>query len=384
MYLFSEKVPERKGKIIMRILEGAYTEALIFTDNIEEYALAQIQQLCDYDVFQNCKIRVMPDVHPGKVGPIGFTSTIGDKILPNIVGIDIGCGITMARLKQNKVEFQKLDRVIRENIPVGSRIRKNPHRFAEQLKLEELKCFRSIQMERVKAGLGTLGGGNHFIELDKDENGNLYVVIHTGSRHLGKEVTDFYLSQGQEYLREKKFHIPYELTYLEGNLMEDYLHDMQIVQEYAACNRQAILDELVKGMKWKIIEECSSVHNYVDKKDRILRKGAVSAHKGEAVLIPINMRDGLLLGTGLGNQEWNYSAPHGSGRILRKDKVKEYYTVSAYKKEMKGIYSSCLNKETLSEGPFAYRGIQEILEAVADTVAVQQILKPIYNYKSQE
>ena len=384
MYLFSEKVPERKGKVIMRILEGAYTEALIFTDNIEEYALAQIQQLCDYDVFQNCKIRVMPDVHPGKVGPIGFTSTIGDKILPNIVGIDIGCGITMARLKQNKVEFQKLDRVIRENIPVGSRIRKNPHRFVEQLKLEELKCFRSIQMERVKAGLGTLGSGNHFIELDKDENGNLYVVIHTGSRHLGKEVTDFYLSQGQEYLREKKFHIPYELTYLEGNLMEDYLHDMQIVQEYAACNRQAILDELVKGMKWKIIEEYSSVHNYVDKKDRILRKGAVSAHKGETVLIPINMRDGLLLGTGLGNQEWNYSAPHGSGRILRKDKVKEYYTVSAYKKEMKGIYSSCLNKETLAEGPFAYRGIQEILEAVADTVAVQQILKPIYNYKSQE
>ena len=209
-------------------------------------------------------------------------------------------------------------------------------------------------------------------------------MIHTGSRHLGKEVTDFYLSQGQEYLREKKFHIPYELTYLEGNLMEDYLHDMQIVQEYAACNRQAILDELVKGMKWKIIEEYSSVHNYVDKKDRILRKGAVSAHKGEAVLIPINMRDGLLLGTGLGNQEWNYSAPHGSGRILRKDKVKEYYTVSAYKKEMKGIYSSCLYKETLAEGPFAYRGIQEILEAVTDTVVVQQILKPIYNYKSQE
>ena len=384
MYLFSEKVPERKGKVIMRILEGAYTEALIFTDNIEEYALAQIQQLCDYDVFQNCKIRVMPDVHPGKVGPIGFTSTIGDKILPNIVGIDIGCGITMARLKQSKVEFQKLDRVIRENIPAGSRIRKNPHRFAEQLKLEELKCFRSIQMERVKAGLGTLGSGNHFIELDKDENGNLYVVIHTGSRHLGKEVTDFYLSQGQAYLMEKKFHIPYELTYLEGNLMEDYLHDMQIVQEYAACNRQAILDELVKGMKWKIIEECSSVHNYVDKKDRILRKGAVSAHKGETVLIPINMRDGLLIGKGIGNREWNYSAPHGSGRILRRDQVKEHYTVSAYKKEMKGIYSSCISKETLEEGPFAYRGIQEILEAVTDTVAVQQILKPIYNYKSQE
>ena len=368
----------------MKRVQGIYAEALIFTNDIEDYALAQIQQLCDQEAFQNCKIRIMPDVHPGKVGPIGFTSTLGSKIMPNIVGSDIGCGITIAKLKQKKVEFQKLDRVIRENIPDGSRIRRKPHRFAEQLRLEELKCFHSIQMERVCGGLGTLGGGNHFIELDKDENDDLYVVIHTGSRHFGKEVTDFYLSQGQTYLLEKKIHIPYELTYLEGNLMEDYLHDMEIVQEYAAYNRKTILDELVKGMKWKIIEEYSSVHNYVDPKDRILRKGAVSAHKGETVLIPINMRDGLLIGKGIGNREWNYSAPHGSGRILRRDQVKEHYTVSAYKKEMKGIYSSCISKETLEEGPFAYRGIQEILEAVTDTVAVQQILKPIYNYKSQE
>ena len=288
----------------MKRVQGIYAEALIFTNDIEDYALAQIQQLCDQEAFQNCKIRIMPDVHPGKVGPIGFTSTLGSKIMPNIVGSDIGCGITMAKLKQKKVEFQKLDRVIRKNIPDGSRIRRKPHRFAEQLRLEELKCSRSINME--------------------------------------------------------------------------------IVQEYAAYNRKTILDELVKGMKWKVIEEYSSVHNYVDPKDRILRKGAVSAHKGETVLIPINMRDGLLIGKGIGNREWNYSAPHGSGRILRRDQVKEHYTVSAYKKEMKGIYSSCISKETLEEGPFAYRGIQEILEAVTDTVAVQQILKPIYNYKSQE
>lgn len=368
----------------MKTVKGTYTTALVFTDHVEEYALAQIKQCCDHEAFQDCNIRVMPDVHPGKVSVIGFTSTIGEKILPNIVGIDIGCGITMAKLKQKKVEFQKLDTVIRENIPAGSRSRRTPHRFAENLNLEELRCFRSIQMSRVRVGLGTLGGGNHFIELDQDEQGNLYVVIHTGSRHLGKEVTEFYLSKGQEHLKEQGISVPYELTYLEGKLMEDYLHDLQIVQEYAADNRKAILDELVKGMKWKVTEKSSSVHNYVDQRDGILRKGAVSAHKDETVLIPMNMRDGLLVCRGLGNREWNCSAPHGSGRILRRDQVKEQYTVSAYRKEMKGIYSSCISKETLEEAPFAYRGIQDILGAVTDTVAVEKVLKPVYNYKAQD
>lgn len=368
----------------MKIINGIYTTAFIFSDHAEEYALAQIQRLCDNEAFKECKIRVMPDVHPGKVGTIGFTSTIGDGILPNIVGIDIGCGITMAKLKQKKVEFQKLDTVIRERIPSGAKIRKIPHRFMEQMDLENLRCYPFIQAKRVSLGLGTLGGGNHFIELDKDEEGNLYAVIHTGSRHLGKEVTEYYLNQGQRYLKAREILVPYELTYLEGKLMEDYLHDLQVVKDYAAYNRAAILDELAKGMKWKIMETISCVHNYVDEKDGILRKGAISAHTGETVLIPMNMKDGILLGKGLGNQKWNYSAPHGSGRILRRDEVKNHYTVAAYKKEMKGIYSSCIGQETLEESPFAYRRIEEILEAIKETAAIEKILKPVYNYKAQD
>lgn len=368
----------------MKTVTGIYATALIFSDRAEDYALAQIRQLCDNEAFQNCKIRVMPDVHPGKVGTVGFTSTVGSRILPNIVGIDIGCGITMAKLKQKRVEFQKLDAVIREQVPAGARIRKIPHRFTERLNLEELRCFASIQTGRVKNGLGTLGGGNHFIEIDRDDSGNLYAVVHTGSRHLGKEVTEYYLAKGQEQLKKEGISVPYELTYLEGKFMEDYLHDLQIVQEYAAYNREAILDELTKGMKWKITEIWNCIHNYVDPRDGILRKGAVSAQKDEQVVIPVNMKDGILLGRGLGNPEWNYSAPHGSGRILKREEVKSHYTVSAYKKAMKGIYSSCISRETLDEAPFVYRGIQEIQEAVIDTVQIEQILKPVYNFKSQE
>ena len=368
----------------MKTVTGIYATALIFSDRAEDYALAQIRQICDNEAFQNCKIRVMPDVHPGKVGTVGFTSTVGSRILPNIVGIDIGCGITMAKIKQKRVEFQKLDAVIREQVPTGARIRKIPHRFTERLNLEELRCFASIQTGRVKNSLGTLGGGNHFIEIDRDDRENLYAVIHTGSRHLGKEVTEYYLAKGQEQLKKEGISVPYELTYLEGKLKEDYLHDLQVVQEYVAYNREAILDELTKGMKWKITEIWNCVHNYVDLRDGILRKGAVSAQKNEQVVIPVNMKDGILLGRGLGNPEWNYSAPHGSGRILKREEVKNHYTVSAYKKAMKGIYSSCISSETLDEAPFAYRGIQEIQEAVMDTVQIEQILKPVYNFKSQE
>lgn len=368
----------------MKIINGVYTSAKIFTDTVEDYALAQIQMLCDNAAMEGCKVRVMPDVHPGKVGTIGFTATLGEQILPNVAGIDIGCGITLARLKQKNAEFQKLDKVIRENVPSGFQIRRKPHRFSTDFDFSALICEKAINRRKAELSLGTLGSGNHFIELDKDEQGNLYAAIHSGSRHLGKEVTEYYLTEGQKYLKQKGIQIPYELVYLEGELKEKYLHDIRIVQEFAALNRKTILSELAKGMKWKTEEIYSSVHNYVDMsaEEVIVRKGAVSARKDETVIIPVNMRDGILLGKGLGNAEWNYSAPHGSGRIMKREEIKLNYTVSQFKSEMKGIYSSCIGKGTLDEAPFAYRSLEVIQEAIRVTVEIKKVLKPVYNFKA--
>lgn len=381
------KAPDRE-RIFMKTVSGVYTSARIFTDTIEDYAIAQIQNLCDNEAFRGCKIRIMPDVHPGKVGPIGFTSTVGERILPNVVGMDMGCGITLAKLKQKKVEFQKLDSVIRENVPSGYQIRKAAHRFSRDFDFTRLNCYQQIQKEKAMLSLGTLGGGNHFIELDKDEEGNLYAAIHSGSRHLGKEVTEYYLKEGQKLLKENGIQVPYELTWLEGKLKETYLHDLQVVQEFAALNRETILDELAKGMKWKFMDVFSSVHNYVDCStvssdgSIILRKGAVSAKRGETVVIPVNMCDGIIVGTGLGNDDWNHSAPHGAGRVFNRSDVKQNFTVSGFKAEMKGIYCSCIGKDTLDEAPFAYRRLEEIEIAVSGTVKVQKILRPVYNYKA--
>lgn len=372
----------------MKTVEGIFAFAKIFNDHVENYALAQIQMICDHRAAEGSKIRVMPDVHPGKVGPVGLTMTVGEKILPDLVGIDIGCGITLAKLKHKKVEFQKLDAVIRENIPAAFGVRKKPHRFNERFDYTRLQCHGHINVNRAMHSLGTLGGGNHFLELDKDGMGNLYVAIHSGSRHLGKEVTEYYLDRGQKYLRECGMEIPYELTDLSGTLRKEYLYDQLLVQEYAALNREAILDELAKGMKWKVTERVSCIHNYIEVMDEddgaekcVLRKGAISARSGERVVIPINMRDGILLGTGKGNADWNCSAPHGSGRLLRRDAVKEHYTVADFKREMRGIYCPCLEKGTLDEAPFAYRKMEEIMDAIGDSVAVTDILKPVYCYK---
>ena len=368
----------------MKTVNGVYTSAKIFTDTIEDYAMAQIQQLCDNESLKGCTVRIMPDVHPGKVGTIGFTMTVGERILPNLVGIDIGCGITIAKLKQKKVEFQQLDKVIRENIPSGFEVRKKSHSYSDKFDFSALRCGNAIYQKKAALSIGTLGGGNHFIELDKDEDGNLYLVVHTGSRHLGKEVTEYYLDKGQKELKAKGIEIPYELTYLEGRLKEDYLHDLRVVQQFASLNRDAIVDELCKGMKWKMLEKHSIIHNYVDfrRARPILRKGAISAEEGEVVVIPINMRDGIILGTGLGNEDWNYSAPHGSGRILKRTEIKENYTVSQFKAEMKGIYCSCIGKDTLDEAPFAYRGLKDIECAIQDTVRIDKVICPIYNFKA--
>ena len=382
----------------MITIYGKYTNALVYTvENelyaLEDYARKQLQMICNHPSAEGSVVRVMPDVHPGKVGTIGLTMTVGDCILPSLVGVDIGCGMTMAKVKTKGLQFQQLDTVIRENVPVGPRIREKEHKYADRIDLSELRCYKGINARKANRSVGTLGGGNHFIEVDKDDEGNIYLVIHSGSRHLGMEVADYYLRTGQKEMQMKKQgYASYEMTCLSGELMEDYLHDIKIIQEFARLNRDAIIDSIVNGMKWKIEDTFTCIHNYVDftgvddrnsDEDKpILRKGAISAREGERVIIPINMRDGIILGTGLGNPEWNYSAPHGAGRIYKRSEVAEHHTVSDFKKAMDGIYSICINKDTLDESPFAYRGIDDIAAVIKDTVKIDKIIKPVYNYKA--
>lgn len=371
-------------RVKMKEINGIFASAKIFNDDVEEYAAAQIAMICDNAVSKNSVIRVMPDVHPGKVGTIGLTMTVGNQILPNLVGSDIGCGITIAPIKKGKLEFQKLDKVIREQIPSGFEIRKKPHQDSSMFEFGRLRCFERINYRKAECSLGTLGGGNHFIELDKGDDGTIYAVVHSGSRHLGKEVTEYYLQEGQKILKEEGENVPYELTYLTGRLMEDYLHDQQVLQDFAELNRGIILTELAKGMKWKMGQCVSCIHNYIEVSEEpmILRKGAISARKGEDVVIPINMRDGVILGIGKGNADWNQSAPHGSGRIMNRTEVKNQYTVSQFKSEMKGIYSSCIGRQTLDEAPFAYRDLKVIEAAVRETVQIRQVIQPVYNFKA--
>ena len=273
--------------------------------------------------------------------------------------------------------------MIREKIPSGFAVRSDVHYKAEDFDFGRLNCCKHINTEKAKLSLGTLGSGNHFIEVDKDENGTLYIIVHSGSRHLGKEVTAYYVNEGAKLLKAKGMEVPYSMTWLDGKLKEQYLADVKVVQEYAALNREIILWEIVKGMKLKVTEEFSTIHNYIDMigDEKILRKGAISAKAEEKVIILINMKDGILLGTGKGNTEWNCSAPHGSGRKLRRDEVKNQYTVSSFKTEMKGIHCTCVGADTLDEAPFAYRGMEEMLKHVGETVEVTAILKPVYNFK---
>ncbi len=367
----------------MQKIKGTYASATVYAKTVEEYALAQIQMICDSQAALGSKIRVMPDVHPGKVGPIGLTMTLSEKVMPGLVGIDIGCGISYIQIKRTKIEYQKLDSVIRQHIPVGSKIRETPHFFSRDFEFDDLLCRKHVHERKAVLSLGTLGGGNHFLEIDEDEEGNQYVFVHSGSRRLGREVTEYYLKEGQCRLREKGLDVPYEQTWLEGQLMEDYLHDMKEVQGFAMLNREIILSELAKRMKWKITHFGESIHNYVDE-NRILRKGASSAYAADEVIIPINMRDGIILGKGKGNPDWNCSAPHGAGRVMNRQQAKSMHTVSEFRSAMDGVYSPTICKETLDEAPFAYRGMEEILDVVSEAVAVEKILKPVYNYKAAE
>lgn len=365
----------------MKTVKGIYTEAKIFTDDVEEYAEAQVKMICDNEVSEGSAICMMPDIHPGKIAPIGLSMTIMNKVIPQLLGVDIGCGMTCVKLNKSNAEFQKLDRVIRENVPSGFDIRKAPHHMAAEFSYEELHCIRHLNRQKAERSLGTLGGGNHFIELDKAVDGSLYLVVHTGSRHLGEEVAGYYTKLASTCLKEQGKEVPYYLSYLEGDHKAAYLEDMQIIQQYAELNRQIIVREILKGMKWKAEEQFSVAHNYIDDSG-ILHKGSISARNEEKVIIPANMRDGVILGIGQGNAQWNYSAPHGSGRKLKREDVKNQYTVSEFKKEMKGIYSSCVGADTLDEAPFAYRSMAEIAEQIKDTVEVTEILKPVYNFKA--
>jgi len=365
-------------------LKGKYNTAKVFTDNTEQSAVTQIEHLLNQSFMEGSKVRIMPDVHTGMGCTIGTTMTIKDKVVPNLVGVDIGCGMETALLKDKRVELEQLDKAIHRFIPAGFNIRKTPHHYNDDIDLNTLRCAKRVDLKRAVLSIGTLGGGNHFIELGKNESGQLFLVIHSGSRNLGKQVCELYQNAAADSLGRKGKGADRVLAYLEGPLFDDYLHDMEIVQRYADINRKAIVKELEKRVKFKIIEQFTTVHNYIDLDMMILRKGAISANKGEQVLIPMNMRDGSLICTGKGNEDWNYSAPHGAGRIMSRTAAKQSLTLSQYEKSMKGIYSTTVNRSTLDEAPSAYKPMDEIIANIRDTAEITDKIKPVYNFKAAE
>lgn len=399
----------------MIILNGKYNTAKVFTEVIDQESIKQIIDLCNQEFTQGETIRMMPDVHAGAGCTIGTTMTItSKKIVPNLVGVDIGCGMETAILKETHIEPMKLDKVIRDNIPMGFNVRTKPHKYLERIDLLNLYCYDHINPIKAEKSLGSLGGGNHFIEANKGSDGKIYIVIHSGSRHLGLEVAKYYQEEAYNRLnkcskqdikalidslkaqgREKDIQqrittlkntkttsVPKHLAYAEGNLFDKYIHDMKIIQQYALLNRQAMMYEIVKGMNFHVVEQFSTIHNYIDTQNMILRKGSVSAQLGEKLIIPINMRDGSLICTGKGNPDWNYSAPHGAGRLMSRSQAKNSFTVSEFKKQMKGIYSTSINSQTLDECPMAYKSIDDIVQNIEPTVTIQDIIKPIYNIKA--
>ncbi len=363
----------------MITIKNTYNEAKIFADEIDSGTEGLIRALCGTPFSQGSRIRIMPDVHAGKGSVIGTTMTIGNRVAPGLVGVDIGCGITAIRIDGKRLDLNKLDKLIREKIPAGRSIRTKLHRFAEETALEDLTCYRHVQADKARASLGTLGGGNHFIEIDRAQDGAFYLIIHTGSRRLGAEVAMHYHEVAFKELTDDT---PYELAYAVGETMRAYLHDLEITQRFAAWNRNAIADEILRGMKLSEAMRIECIHNYIDTDAMILRKGAISARTGEPLIIPMNMRDGCLIGKGLGNEEWNFSAPHGAGRLMSRAEAKSSFTLSQYKKEMKGIFSSSISRETLDECPMAYKPMESILTKISDTAEISERLIPVYNFKA--
>lgn len=404
-------------------LKGKYNTAKVFTENIEINAKKQIIELCDQEFVKESKISIMPDTHAGAGCTIGTTMTIKDKIVPNLVGVDIGCGMLTIQLGDIDIDFDKIDGYIRNNIPSGFNINLNPKTDYKE-EIQKLLCFREIpkSSREFNRALGSLGGGNHFIELNIDSKGIKYLVIHSGSRNLGKQVATYYQKRAFDYhnglnddyekektelIREykkqgkrkeiqkaikklkkrykKKCGIPKDLCYLEGKLMEDYLHDMNIVQKYANLNREVMAKRIVEealGINYEALDRFQTIHNYIDINDNILRKGAISAKDGEKVLIPINMRDGSIIAMGKGNPDWNYSAPHGAGRLMSRSQAKKEFSLDEYKKSMEGVYTTSVGESTIDEAPMAYKPMEEILENIIDTVDILEIIKPLYNFKA--
>lgn len=395
-------------------VNGKYNQAIIYTDVVDEASIAQVQELCNQEFVDGQRIRLMPDIHAGAGCTIGTTMTIRDKIVPNLVGVDIGCGMAVAILKEQHIELEKLDKVIRQYVPAGFDIRIDKHRFADDIELEDLRCAKHVNLDRAAKSIGTLGGGNHFIEVDRDNSGTLYLVVHTGSRHLGVEIASYYQRLAYEQLNRssdaevqavitrlkaegkqkqieseikklkntKRTDIPKHLAYVEGQAFDNYIHDMRIAQNFASMNRHAIVDVIVKNMGFHVVDSFITIHNFIDLDNMILRKGAVSAQAGERLIIPINMRDGSLVCVGKGNPEWNYSAPHGAGRLMSRADAKQSFTVSEFKKEMSGIFTTSVGRDTLDECPMAYKPIESILDNIRETVDVQHIIRPIYNFKA--
>ena len=365
-------------------LQGKYNNAKVFIDNVEQETIAQIINLLNQKFVFGSQIRIMPDTHAGAGCVIGTTMTITDKVVPNLVGVDIGCGMETVILVDGHVEMQKLDKAIHRLIPSGFNVRTSPHQYMSEIDLAKLRCAKHVSLGRAELSLGTLGGGNHFIELDRDDSGQLYLVAHTGSRNLGKQVAEYYQNAAAKDLKDKSVVIDRSLAFCEGALLDDYMHDMAIVQHYADWNRRAIVREIIKEMKFKVDGRFTTVHNYIDLDSMILRKGAISAKSGERVLIPLNMRDGSLICIGKGNSDWNYSAPHGAGRLMSRSAAKQSITLTQFEKSMKGIYSSTVNKSTIDEAPFAYKPMEEIVSNIGDTAEIIKIIKPLYNFKAAE
>ena len=363
-------------------LIGKYGSAYVYTDVVDEASISQVISLLNQPYAENAHIRMMPDIHAGMGCTIGTTMRVRNQICPNLVGVDIGCGMETVKLREKRIELQKLDKLIRQNIPSGFAIQTKAHRFAKNIDLEELYCAKHVKLDRAVLSIGTLGGGNHFIEVDRDEEGNLYLVIHSGSRHLGVEICDFYMKAAQKDLSQRGISVPHPLAYVEGHLLDAYLHDMGIAQRFADLNRKAMVDVILKGMGLHAEEQFTTIHNYIDLEHNILRKGAVSAQAGEQLLIPINMRDGSLLCTGLGNEDWNCSAPHGAGRLMSRGDAKNSFTVSEFKKQMEGIYTTSVGKGTLDECPMAYKSMEDIVTNIGPTARIDKIIKPVYNFKA--
>ncbi len=398
-------------------IKGKVNTAICYARVVEKDAIEQIRRMCDYPMSEGAKIRIMPDVHFGKGCTIGTTMTITDKAVPNIVGVDIGCGMFTVNLGKCDINLEEFDKAA-HFIPSGRNIWDGK---IEKFNLAELKCYRELkEPKRLERSLGTLGGGNHFIEIDKAEDGTNYLIIHSGSRNLGKQVAELYqklainlnvgfgdyLEKKEEIIRTYKeqgrkdeikqaiaelhFHrkrendIPDDLCFLYGKYLEDYLHDVEICQAFARRNREIMAEILLEKTGLLGGDSFHTIHNYIDTNEMILRKGSIAAHAGERVLIPINMRDGSVLAIGKGNPEWNYSAPHGAGRIMSRKQAKSELSVEDYKECMKGIYTTSVNKSTLDEAPMAYKSLEDIIDVIKESVDVIEVLKPIYNFKAGE